>query len=166
MSDRAKWWVAIGLVVVAAAAGGYYLWVRSDLEARIGAFAMAIDRIGYARGGWIPTTEQFTEEVRGLAAQQGLEVVTLEVTRSEESGLDATGRLAQERVGGNSRFRMQLVRYHVAARVVARAGLLSRTGDVSQDQTYRREVRLETPNARPTTPVSPEEDPTVQRGLF
>lgn len=166
MSDRAKWWVGIVLVVGAVAAGGGYLWVRSDLEARIGSFALEIDRIGYARGGWIPTTEQFTEEVRGVATRLGLEVVSLEVTRSEELGLDATGRLAQERIAGGSQLRMQLVRYHVQARVIARAGFLSRTGDVSQDQTYRREVTLETPNARPVTPVSPEEDPSVGRGLF
>ncbi|MCA9610214.1 MAG: hypothetical protein KC619_31675 [Myxococcales bacterium] len=166
MSDRAKWWVAIGLVVAAAASGAAYLWVRSDLEAQIAGFALAIDRIGYARGGAIPTTEQLTEEVRELAAERGLEVVTLEVTRSEESGLDATGRLAQERIAGNSQFRMRLVRYHVAARVIARAGFLSRTGDVGQDQTFRQEVTLDTPNARPRTPRSAEEDPGVPRGLF
>ncbi|MEZ4336057.1 MAG: hypothetical protein R3B82_05470 [Sandaracinaceae bacterium] len=61
---------------------------------------------------------------------------------------------------------MRLVRYHVAARVIARAGFLSRTGDVGQDQTFRQEVTLDTPNARPRTPRSAEEDPGVPRGLF
>ncbi len=166
MSDRGKWWVAIGLVVAALGAGGAYLWVRSDLEARIAGFALAIDRVGYARGGAIPTTDQFTEQVRALATERGLEVTTLAVTRSEESGLDAIGRLTQDQIAHRGQLRMRLVRYHVEATVIARAGFLSRTGQVSQDQTFRNEVTLDTPNARPHTPVSPEEGPAVPRGLF
>ncbi len=166
MSDSGKWWVGIVALVAALGAGAAYLWVRADLEARIAAFALAIDRIGSARGGAIPTTDQFTDEVRAVAAERELELAALTVTRSEESGLDATGRLAQDRIGGRSQLRMRLVRYHVEATVIARSGLLSRTGLVAQDQTFRREVTLDTPNARPPTPSSPEEEPAVPRGVF
>ncbi|MEZ4336056.1 MAG: hypothetical protein R3B82_05465 [Sandaracinaceae bacterium] len=95
MSDRAKWWVAIGLVVAAAASGAAYLWVRSDLEAQIAGFALAIDRIGYARGEAIPTTEQLTEEVRGSPPSAASRWSRFEVTRSE-------GR-ASTRPGGSRR---------------------------------------------------------------
>lgn len=166
MSDSAKWWVGIGVVVAALGAGAAYLWVRSDLEARIGDFARAIDHVGSERGGAIPTTEQLTADVRAAAAARGLELSALSVTRSEESGLDATGRLAQDRIGGRGQLRMRLVRYHVEATVIARSGLLSRTGQLAQDQTYRQEVTFDPPDARPRTPVSPEEEPVEPRGMF
>lgn len=160
---RARTIGAIAVVVVALVGAGAYVYARYELESRIRSFGSAIDRIGYARGGRIPTQDEFTADVRAKAEELGLEVLALEVTRSEERGLDATGGAMQDRMGGLGQLRMQLVRYRVDARVVARKWLFSRTGNIGVDQTYRQEVTLETPNARP--PPAADDEPVEPRGL-
>ncbi|MCB9592509.1 MAG: hypothetical protein H6719_07235 [Sandaracinaceae bacterium] len=166
MNTRARNAVLVGLLL-AACLGGAYTYARYEMEDRLLDFSPAVDRIGYDRGGRIPTTEDFTARTRAEAESLGLEVVSLEVTRSdatrtEDRQLDATGRLAQERIGALGQLRMRLVSFDVRATLIARRWFLSRTAEVSVQRTYREEVELHTPGERPLpAPV----DELVPRGM-
>jgi hypothetical protein len=153
-----------GLIVVLVFIGaGGFAYARYDMEARLRGYSGAIDGIGFSRGGNIPSEAEFTESARAAADSMNLEIVSLTVTRTEESGRDAVGDLMEDRLGGLGSIRMELVRYDVEATLVAKKWLFSRTAEVSADRTYRREVRLETPSAR--VPPAVRSEPTQPRGI-
>jgi hypothetical protein len=152
----------LGIVVVLAGVGAF-IYARYDMEARIRGYGGAIDDIGYGRGGWVPTQESFEAQARSAAERLGLELVSFEVIRTEESGRDAVGELVQQRIGDRANLRMEIVRYEVRASVVARKWIFSRSGELSVDRTYRREVQLEVPHHRP--PPTVPDQPETPRGL-
>jgi hypothetical protein len=153
-----------GLGIVAVLVGvAAFVYARYDMESRIRGYAGAIDDIGYGRGGWVPTQEDFERQARAAADVLGLELVSFEVIRTEESGRDAVGELVQQRMGDRANLRMEIVRYEVRASVVARKWFFSRSGELSVDRTYRREVELEVPQRPP--PPALADQPTTPRGL-
>jgi len=162
MNGRAR--LLFGLVILLAVAGlGAFFYARIEMESRIRDYGPGVDAIGYARGGAIPSEGEFSESARAAAHALGLEVVTLDVVRTEESGRDLGGNLMQKAMGNLGTVRMELVRYDVRTTVIARKWFFSRTGELAVGRTYRREVTLETPDSRPPPRVS--DEPAVERGL-
>ncbi|RLB48798.1 MAG: hypothetical protein DRJ42_22405 [Deltaproteobacteria bacterium] len=162
MNGRARMLFGLAIVIAVCSVGAFF-YARIEMESRIRDYGPGVNAIGYARGGAIPSEAEFAESARAAADALGLEVVSLDVVRSEESGRDLGGNLMQKAMGNLGTVRMELVRYDVRTTVIARKWFFSRTGELAVGRTYRREVTLETPNSRPPPTVS--DEPAAPRGL-
>jgi hypothetical protein len=174
VNDTARRLVALG-IVLAVALGGAYAWAWVDNADRISDFGNAITHIGFARGGQPPDDAGFRREVEALAATHAVEIDALTITKSERTGVDAAGGLANERLAPVGQVSMRLLEYDVAATVHAKKWLFTRTGQIAVRRSYRMEVQLDTTpgggpagvlpsGLQPSAPL-PELD-TVDRGAL
>lgn len=82
----AKIGIILALVATVAGLGGW-AWATATMEGRLANVRNEARRIGYARGGHLPTDAQVREQVEAIAAAHQVTLDALSVTSREEAGL-------------------------------------------------------------------------------